>query len=343
MKAVIKTKPEVGVEIKDVPNPILEDNSVLIKVDAAAICGTDVSMYKYSPGFAGYAKIPVILGHEFSGLVSDTGDDVKEFKIGDRVVSESILYCNECSYCNIKKTNLCTSFKVLGVHLDGAFADYVSVPKNLVHKIPSNISSLEASLLEPLSVVYHATTKRSVVSPGDFAVVIGPGPIGILAAQMLRVRGASEILVTGLEVDTTRLDLAKNLDFNVLVADEDNVEDYVKNMTDGLGADIVIEAAGNPKALSQAFQIVRKGGQITMVGISPKSGEIPSTPAVRKEIRVQGSFVFTWEDLEASIRLLEKRQVETEPLITHKFTLDNAEEALKTALEKRSCKAVITF
>lgn len=341
MKGVVKTKPEVGIEVKDVSMPTLGENDVLVKVNVAAVCGTDVGMYRFSPAFMGYAKIPVILGHEYSGQLVEVGGDVKGFRVGERVVSEPIKYCSECYYCKAGVTNLCASFQAMGVHYDGAFAEYISLPQNLIHKVPAALSDQEAALLEPTAVAFHAVTKRTNVSAGDLVVVMGPGPIGILAAQVARSQGAVDVIVAGLEGDRERLSIAESLEFNTSIVDREDLVARIKSLTDGRGARVVIEAAGSPSAMSQAFQMVRKGGEVTMIGISPKPGEVPYASIVRRELRIQGSFGFRWDDMEGGIHLALKGAVKLKPLITHSFPLERAEEGLNVAEAKKACKVLL--
>jgi len=339
MKAVVKTVEEPRVlDIKDVEIPKADAYEVLIRVRAASICGSDVSIYKMTPGFRGYAKIPIILGHELSGDIVDIGEYVKEVQIGDRVISESVIYCGNCFYCKKKLTNICANFKILGVHRDGGFAEYLVVPSRLMHKIPKTISYEEAALVEPTAVAVHAAVSRARIEPGDFIAILGPGPIGLLAAQIARSIGAGEVIVTGPGTSKGRLEIAEELGFKAVNIDVENPVEVVKEMTDNIGADVIFECAGSTKGMLQAYEMVRKDGQIVMVGIFSEAGEIPYTPIVRKEVRVGGSFCHTWQNYETAIKLIQKGLVKIRPLITHQFPLDEAKKAFEVILAKAGTK-----
>ncbi|SUL31166.1 sorbitol dehydrogenase [Staphylococcus aureus] len=255
MKALVKTREGHGnLELldKEVATPL--DDKVKIKVHYAGICGTDIHTYE------GHYKVnfPVTLGHEFSGEIVEVGADVKDFKVGDRVTSETTFYvCNECEYCKSKDYNLCNHRKGIGTQVDGAFTNYVIAREESLHHIPDEVSYQSAAMTEPLACAHHGVSKIQVNS-GDVAVVMGPGPIGLLVAQVLKSKGAT-VVVTGLDNDKVRLDKAEALHMDYVVnLQQTDLKTYINGITDGYGADVVVECSGAVPAARQGLDILRK-------------------------------------------------------------------------------------
>ncbi|HFQ1334399.1 zinc-binding dehydrogenase [Staphylococcus aureus] len=228
MKALVKTREGHGnLELldKEVATPL--DDKVKIKVHYAGICGTDIHTYE------GHYKVnfPVTLGHEFSGEIVEVGADVKDFKVGDRVTSETTFYvCNECEYCESKDYNLCNHRKGIGTQVDGAFTNYVIAREESLHHIPDEVSYQSAAMTEPLACAHHGVSKIQVNS-GDVAVVMGPGPIGLLVAQVLKSKGAT-VVVTGLDNDKVRLDKAEALHMDYVVnLQQTDLKTYINGIT----------------------------------------------------------------------------------------------------------------
>ena len=189
MKAVVKSRPEPGVEVMDIPIPEVADDEVLIKVKAAAICGSDLGIYNYTPAYIGM-RLPVVMGHEFAGEVAETGTLVEGYTAGDRVLSESVKACGGCGFCRQGMSNLCDGSTLFGIHTDGGFAEYVAVPYKLLHRMPPGMSYEEAALVEPLSNAVHFVNDVTPFRSGDLVVVQGCGPIGLFSAQLFSLGGA---------------------------------------------------------------------------------------------------------------------------------------------------------
>lgn len=338
MKAVVKDRPEPGVWVKEMPKPSISSNEILIRVKRGSICGSDIGIYDYSAAYSEFAKLPLILGHEFVGEVADIGSNVFDFKIGDRVVAESVLSCGTCSYCRSGRTNLCLSFKVFGIQTNGGFAEYVNVPARHVHHLRDELSFREGTLIEPAAVSCHAVLDGRLVEPMDFVTVIGPGPIGLLAAQVARAAGCSHVLVVGIDVDEKRLAIARDLGFEIINSSQENPVQRTLALTDGIGADVAIVAAGAPQALTQACELVRKGGKIHCVGIFSKPVELAVTSLVRREVSLFGTFVSTWKNYEQAMNLAVSKKVDLKPLVTHEFQIDQAVSAFETAKARDGCK-----
>ncbi|MCW3989592.1 MAG: alcohol dehydrogenase catalytic domain-containing protein [Candidatus Bathyarchaeota archaeon] len=338
MKAVVKARPEPGVEVREVETPATGPGDVLIRVKAASICGSDLGIYDFTPAYSGMA-LPVVMGHEFSGVVEAIGEGVGDFAVGDRVLSRSVVSCGECRFCLEGMDNLCESSSLFGIHQDGGFAEYVSVPQGLLYPIPGGMSFEEAALVEPLSNAVHFVNDLTPVEPGDLAVVLGIGPIGLFSAQLLRLAGA-EVLVTGISMDTERFKIADKLGLEAVNVDDVDPVELVMERTSGRGADVAFVAVGAPSAVHQAVRLVRKRGHVTIVGIFPGDVAVPMTTVVRREITLAGAYDARAENFEASIELIESGRVEAAELATHRFPLEEAERAFEVARSKAGCKVL---
>lgn len=342
MKAVVKVKPKPGVEIREVKKPEPETNEVLVEVQAAGICGSDLHIDEWTGWGYEWLHLPLVLGHEFSGSIVEVGDDVESLQIGDRVTATPHIYCGKCYYCQSGLFNLCEKGALkIGFTRDGAFAEYISVPAESVYKLPENLSFEVAALTEPLCVALHATEIAKVES-ADNVAVLGPGPIGLLTLQATRIAGAARVIITGIGADRDRLALAKKLgaDITVNVEEEDPVAE-AKKITDGLGVDVVFEASGIPAAFKQGLQMVRKDGKIVLIGLSERLMEAPISNVVRRQVIIRGSFNYIPRTWRKAIALHSTKQLNLEPLITHKIPLQNIENGFQLARAKKAIKVIV--
>ncbi len=326
----MKTKPEQGIEVLDIPKPVVEPDEVLIKVKAAAICGSDLGIYKYTSAYS-KMTLPVVMGHEFSGEITELGSEVLGFQEGDRVLAESVKACGECVYCKEGRSNLCEKSTLFGIHTAGGFAEYISVPYKLLHRIPDNMSYEDAALVEPLSNALHFVKDITPFRVNDFVVVQGCGPIGLFSAQIFKLGGA-RVIMTGLSADKVRFEIAEKLGIETVNIQEENLEEIVMQRTDGAGADIAFVAVGAPPAVKQATQIVKKRGRITVVGIFGSEVPIDMTWLVRRELEIKGAYDAKPVNFPESIELISKGLIDVNSVLTHRFKLDEAEEAFKVAL-----------
>lgn len=336
MKAVMKTRPGPGVEVKEIPKPEIQDDEALIKVRAAAICGSDLGIFNYTPAY-GKMRLPVVLGHEFSGEIMEIGPEVEGFRLGDRVLAESVKACGVCGFCRSGMSNLCDSSTLFGIHTDGGFAEYVAVPHTLLHRVPDTMSYEEAALVEPLSNALHFVRDITPFRFGDLVVVQGCGPIGLFSAQLFRLGGA-RVLVTGLGLDSVRLGIAEKLGLETLNIDEEDLHGRVMELSDGKGADVAYVAVGAPQAVRQATEIVRKRGHVTVVGIFGKDVALDMTWVVRRELTIVGAYDAKPVNFPQSIDLISRGQVDVMKVLTHRFGLDQAEEAFRVALDRSGGK-----
>lgn len=274
---------------KDMPEPEISDNEVLIEVKACGICGSDVHGMD---GSSGRRHPPLIMGHEASGVIVRTGSGGTEFGHGDRVTFDSTIYCTTCFYCRQGLINLCDNRRVLGVsppeyRQHGAFATYVAVPDHILYRLPDNLSFVQAAMVEPVSIAFHAVS-LTPVTLNDCAVVIGSGMVGLFVIQALRTAGCGTIIAVDLEQG--KLDLALELGADhALLAGEVDVAEEVRTLTGGRGASIAIEVVGNTAAVNSAVSSLRKGGVLTIVGNLAATVEFPLQEVVTRQIRVTGS------------------------------------------------------
>ncbi len=300
-------------EMTDAPVPSPGPDEVLMRVAACGICGSDVHGYD---GSSGRRIPPIVMGHEAAGTIEAVGEHVAALRVGDRITVDSTVYCGECGNCLRGDINLCDRRQVLGVSCGdyrraGAFAEFVAVPSRIVHRLPDNLPYTEAALLEAVAVALHAVSLVPIAA-GSTALVVGAGTIGLLLQQALRVAGCSRVFVA--DVDPTRLKLSHELGATETLSANDLVQ-QILDRTDGVGADIAVEAVGKSEAVNAAIDSVRKGGSVILVGnISPEV-TLPLQKVVTRQIRLQGSCASAGEYPRA-IELISSGQIRVKPLIT---------------------------
>lgn len=342
MEAVVKYGKQDGmVEIREVPIPEIGSNEVLLKVKSAGICGSDIEMWHNKLTFP--VNIPVVMGHEFCGVIEKVGKDVEDFEVGEKVVSETSAYiCGKCRFCRSGNYHLCPERLGFGCGVDGAFTDYVRVRQEILHLIPENISFEEASVTEPLCVAYNAIAVRSKLSSGDTVVIIGPGAIGLNCLQVAKVCGAGELIIIGAKGDNNRLEVAKELgaDICIDIESQDPVS-IVMNETNEIGADLVIDAAGNSTTLYQSLRLVRRSGQITKIGWGPKPVNFSLDSLIAKSVSLQGSFSHNWQTWEQVLKLMKKGKLKTKPLISHILPTTEWKKGYQLVETKQAIKVLL--
>jgi threonine dehydrogenase-like Zn-dependent dehydrogenase len=325
MKAAVVEKPNVLV-IKQVPVPEFNDDEVLIKVKYTGICGTDWSIFtgKYSAD-----KLPLIPGHEFSGTVAQVGRRARGLKEGDRVTADINMSCGTCFYCRKGQKLMCRDFHQLGIHVDGTYAQYVKAPFEQVHKLPDNLDFLAGAFIEPVSCVIHSS-KAARVTHGSSVAVIGCG-LGVLHGALARYRGAAPVIVIG--DNAKRLAVAKEMgaDFVLNVHEIKDPVAEVKKLTEGRGADFVVEAVGTPQTYEQAFEMVRPGGTIAAFGICAGEDTIKVRPfdLVLGEKTVVGSCAGVGTDWTDAMALLAYGHIKPQSLFSMIVPLEELEAALQ--------------
>lgn len=329
MKAIVKYDAKPGhMEVRDVPVPKPGRGEILVRIKATGICYSDISILDSKYKGRKPVPIPVILGHEGAGIVAELGEGVDSVKVGDRIGFEALYGCGRCFNCRNGNKNMCSDWEHVGITCDGTFAEYIVVPAEGAHKLPDSVSFEDAAFLEPISL-----TVRSLehVKPmvGDSAAIIGPGSIGLFHLQALKAAGCTPIIIIGLEKDKQRFEVAKKLgaDHIVTIGKEDPVE-AVMDLTEGRGVDIVIETANSPAALSTAIDIAASRGRLSMFGLYPEA-TIKPLRILREGLTLYGDVALLPKHFIRAIRWVEYKKVLAQPLITKRFTLDQAEEAVE--------------
>lgn len=341
MLAVVKSRPEPGIDIIDRPQPKLAaDDQVLLEVGACGVCGSDLHFYEWAPQAQHELTLPRILGHEVAATVVEVGKAVTQFKPGDRVVTETWGGCGRCYYCRLGLFNHCMYQTRIGQKADGGMARYVIVPDISLYPIPEDIPFDEAAVIEPVGVALHCL-ERVDMKPGDNVAVIGPGPIGILAAMLADRAGANRVTVLGLSKDGIRLDMVRKLGYDLLLVDRDDCAGAIRSRTNGHGVDIVLDASGGKGSINLALDIVRVGGQLGLIGLAPETQFNPTTVAL-KEVSIHGSFRRQPSSWYRAIGLVAKRSIDVRPLVTHRVPVSAAKEAFDILLRREGIKAVIT-
>ncbi len=341
MWALVKTGRGEGlVELREVPEPTPGPGEVLIEVKAASVCGSDVHIYHdrhpYWP--------PMVLGHEFAGVVAAVGPGVQDYRPGDRVVSEtSTGACGRCFLCRTGNRQICAHKRAPGIGRDGAFAPYLVMPAELLHRIPDQLSFEEASATEPTAVAVHAVVERAAVQPGDRVVVLGPGPIGLLCLQVAQACGAQWVAVVGTARSAQRrLPVARQLGGIPIELGREDPVARVMALTDGEGADVVLETSGAPAAIALAPHLVRRMGRVCEVGVSGRPEvSFPWDLALFKGVDMRFSFSSTHRSWITALRLLAEGRVRTAPLLDVRLPLARWQEAFAAVESGQAVKALL--
>ncbi len=313
-----------SVEIREIPIPEIGEEDVLLEVENVGVCGSD--LHQWTSDHSWQVNYPVVLGHEFGGKIASIGSKVNKWKVGDRVVSETAAVIDSQNpMSKVGLYNLDPSRKGFGYGVNGAMTRFVKVPARCLHSVPENLSFEEACLTEPCCVAYNALVGNSSIKPGDRVIVIGPGTIGILCAAIAKLCGA-EVAIIGLEADKNRLEIAKKYGCETIIG---NAGNWARKR-DGMGADLVVDAAGVSETLQIAMQLVRPNGQITKVGWGPTPCNFSLDPIIQKNVRLQGSFSHNWPIWERVIALLASGSLDVKPIIGGIWPITD----WKTAFEK---------
>jgi len=344
LKAVRKIEPRAGITIQEMEQPRIGPLQALVEVKATAICGSDLHLYRWDeiPAIRWKTPLPMTLGHEWAGRVVEVGRDVKSLRPGDNVAGESHIPCGNCYYCRTGKMHICQNMHIFGVSTtDGSFAKHIAIPEIIGYRLPPEVSFEQGSLFEPFGVALHAV-ERTGIEPGDVVLVMGCGPIGIFAQMIAKASGASTVIAT--EIKQFRLALAKKIGSADVLIDNEK-EDLVKRtleLTNGRGADVVIELAGSPTTFRQSFEAVKKTGHVGLVGLPEKPIEIePTTMIIYKEVTVAGShgraMFGTWERMAS---LVANNRIDLTKVVTDRLPLEKAEDGFQRVFRGESGKVL---
>jgi (R,R)-butanediol dehydrogenase/meso-butanediol dehydrogenase/diacetyl reductase len=319
------------VPIEDVPEPSPGPRDIVLEVKACGICGSDLHTYLA----AQLAQEGQIMGHEFSGEVVHVGSEVEGIAVGDRVTGPPIQPCGACGACRAERRHLCETWtsRSIAYGLPGGFAERLRIPDATlagnVQKLPESLTFEDGALVEPLAVGVHAVG-RADPRPGDVAVVLGLGTIGLQVAQVLLARGLTQVI--GADLSSLRRSVAQELGVTAVSGQELGAE--VARAAGGRPADVVFEATGAPALVQEAMEIARPAGTVVLIALYEQPAQIAPTLAVQKELTVRGSAIFTPEEFREAIDLLATGQVRAQPLITHRLALEDLGEAFEIQLDK---------
>lgn len=347
MKAVIKEKTGYGIKVGDKAVPKPGAGEALVRVNTVGICGSDLHIYEWTPGYEAIAPyFPRILGHEFSGEIVEIGEGSKgEFKPGEKITSETCKSCGQCFYCKKGNGILCLHRFVsgrIGFERDGAMAEYVVVSEECLHRIPTRVTMEEAAMTEPAAVALGAV-ERGGFDPGDLVVISGPGPIGLMALQFCKALGAGRVVVIGLEADRQRLEVAKELGADAALAGppEENLQ-KIMDWTEGLGAATIFEISGSPAAAAAGLQMLRRFGDLVLVGIYPDAVSVDATRLVVRPMKtIKGSYGGASLDWDRVLNLVSNGRIQLKPLISEIMPLQDASEGFEKLRRKEALKILL--
>ena len=334
MKAAVFMGQE-DVQVLNVPKPSILANEALIRVAYCGICGSDITAYK-----TGNYVVGLTIGHEFSGTVEKVGSKVENLTVGDKVTGSDVIPCGKCSFCLTGNPSLCESMEMPGITVNGAFAEFIKLPAWVVYKLPEELSLLDASLVEPLACILHAI-ELSSFKPSDSILIQGAGPLGVLTLETLKKSGAGKIMVA--EISDGRKRLAQDLGADIVVDPrEENLPLFVDRQTNGLGVDVLFDTAGVPETLGENFTLVKKGGEIMVVGITEEPTSSDFFTVVLNELTIKGAYC-GFNEFPSAIEMLSKWMISTGKIITSVIEL---EEIVKNGFKPltrpiNECKVVV--
>jgi L-iditol 2-dehydrogenase len=336
MLAAVLHKSE-DMRVEEVPVPAIGEYEVLIAVKRCGICGTDPHIYRgHFP-----TPLPLIQGHEFSGEVVEIGSAVTSVKIGEKVTADINISCGKCFYCRMGQKLFCEDIVQIGVHTNGAFAQYVKAPEVNIYKLPSNMTWEEAAYIEPLACVIRGQ-ERANITMGSTVAIIGAGPMGLVHAQLAKMNGASTVIMS--EMNPTRIAKARSLGVDhVIDASKQDPVKAVQDLTEGRGADFVIEAVGAIPTYQQAFQMVRRGGVLVTYGAAPATATMEIRPfeIYSKELTIVGSYAGTYDTWLKAINLISSGRFKPNDIISKTIPLPGIVDGIKEVINNKDIIKII--
>lgn len=340
MPAVVKTSPAPGLELQEVPIPDVGPNDVRIRVQNASICGTDVHIYNWDAWAQKTIPVPLVIGHEYVGVVDAVGNAVNDFKPGELVTTEGHIVCGHCRNCLAGRRHLCPNTKGIGVNRPGGFAAYVSVPAGNIWRCDPSIPLDVLSCSDPLGNAVHTALSFDLV--GEDVLITGAGPIGCMAVPIARMAGARKVVIT--DVNPFRLEIARKMGATLAIdVRETRLQDAMRDLGMKEGFDVGLEMSGNPKAFTDMLDVMVNGGRIAMLGIMPGSAAIDWNLVVFHGLTIKGIYgreMFeTWYKMTALIQ----SGLDISPVITHHFPYTKFEEGIELMKSGESGKIVLDW
>ena len=340
MQALVKRRPEPGLGLEEVPMPEVGPNDVLIRVQKASICGTDVHIYNWDAWAQKTIPVPMVIGHEFVGVIDQVGTAVRDFVAGETVTTEGHIVCGHCRNCLAGRRHLCPNTKGIGVNRPGGFAEYVAVPNTNLWRCDPKIPLDVISCSDPLGNAVHTALSFDLV--GEDVLITGAGPIGCMAVPIAKMAGARKVVIT--DVNPYRLDLARKMGATLAVdVRERNLQEVMRELEMHEGFDVGLEMSGNPKAFTDMLDVMVNGGRIAMLGIMPGSAAIDWNLVVFHGLTIKGIYgreMFeTWYKMTALIQ----SGLDISPVITHRFSYRDFHEGFELMKSGQSGKIVLDW
>ena len=340
MKALSKLKPEKGIWMVEVDQPKPSPNDLLIKVKKTAICGTDVHIYNWDEWSQKTIPVPMVVGHEYVGEVVEVGQNVKGFKVGDRVSGEGHITCGHCRNCRIGRTHLCRNTLGVGINREGAFAEYIVIPAFNAFKVFDGISDDMAAIFDPLGNAVHTALSFDLV--GEDVLITGAGPIGIMAAAVAKHAGARHVVIT--DINAYRLKLAQQVGVTRAVnVAEQSLEEVITELGMMEGFDVGLEMSGNPSAFHSMLSTMNHGGRIALLGIPPSEMAIDWNQVIFKGLVIKGIYgreMFnTWYKMSSLLQ----SGLNLTPIITHHYGIDDFQKGFDAACNGQSGKVILNW
>ena len=338
MKAAVLVKAH-DLQLLDVPMPVLTDeHSVMMKVKAVGICGSDVHAYH---GKLATVRYPRTIGHEVVGEIVSVGNKVRNVTAGDHAVIDPVVSCHQCSACRMGRNNVCVDVKCIGVAAEGGCAEYVVMPDSNFYRIPADIPWRDAALMEPFTIGAQVTA-RGGVAAGDTVLIMGAGTIGQVILQAAKVHGA-KVLIS--DVIQSRLTLAEQMKADRTVnPNEEDLMSAVAEFTHGEGVSVAIDAVGLPQLFETAVELTAPAGRVVVIGFNDKPAQVPELPVTRKELDIRGSRM-NWGKFPTVIEWFAGKKVQPAPLVSHEFSFADIQKAfdLLTNHPEKTCKVIVTL
>ncbi len=323
-------------EVRDIPEPeINDDNQVKVKIKFTGICGTDIGVYSGKIHLEGN-RAPFVWGHELTGEVVAVGPKVTRFKVGDKVTGCASVYCGECYYCRHGNQNVCLNL----FNKNGAYTSYAVMEERHLFKLPDHVSFEEGALAEMLACVVHGMVEQASLKPNDTVAVIGPGPLGLMAASVAKLFGC-RVLIIGTKGDAERLEVAKSMGFSEGLFVEENVTEQVKTMTDGLGVNVVAHCAGSEPSVNLGLDIIKKKGTYVELSLFGKPIRVDWERIMKKNLSVYGAVGHNLKSFETTCSFLARSDFNLKPIITGTFSVKDWQTAFERIVERKEIKALI--
>ncbi|TXI42840.1 MAG: L-threonine 3-dehydrogenase [Nitrosomonas sp.] len=340
MKAIIKKSPQIGLWLEDVPVPKPGPNEVLIKTHKTAICGTDLNIYKWAPWAQKNVPVPCVVGHEFIGEIAELGSNVQGYRIGQRVSGEGHIICGHCRPCRTGMKHVCSNTIGLGYHCDGCFAEFFTLPAENLFVTPDSIPDDVAAILDPFGNATHTALSFDLV--GEDVLIVGAGPVGLMAIPIAKKAGARNVIIT--DVNPYRLDLARKLNCTEAVdVSKANLKDVMKAHHIDEGFTVGMEMSGSPQGLNSMLEAMQPGGKVALLGILPPNTAIDWDLVIFKGLILKGIYgremFSTWYKMEHMLQ----SGLDISPVITHRFPYAAFEDAFQIMLSGNSGKVILDW